>query len=109
MLLRAPRGAGPGRKAVDVLYLKIVFLRQFFRYALGKRRRPCSRPAPYRFFRVHLAELARAIHDGAQDRAYHAWSLLDNFEWSDGYRQRYGLTYVDFRDQKRTLKDSGSW
>ena len=61
------------------------------------------------FFQQHLAELARAISDGANVRAYHAWSLLDNFEWADGYSQRYGLTYVDFRDQKRTIKDSGLW
>lgn len=61
------------------------------------------------FYREHLAELARAIADGANVRAYHAWSLLDNFEWTDGYSQRYGLTYVDFRDQKRTVKDSGLW
>ena len=61
------------------------------------------------FFREELAELARAIADGARVRAFHAWSLLDNFEWLDGYTQRYGLTYVDFRDQKRTVKDSGLW
>jgi beta-glucosidase len=61
------------------------------------------------FFRDELAELARAIADGANVRAFHAWSLLDNFEWADGYSQRYGLTYVDFRDQQRTIKDSGSW
>jgi beta-glucosidase len=61
------------------------------------------------FFRAELAELARAIADGARVRAFHAWSLLDNFEWLDGYSQRYGLTYVDFRDQKRTIKDSGLW
>lgn len=61
------------------------------------------------FFRAELAELARAIQDGARVRAFHAWSLLDNFEWNDGYTQRYGLTYVDFRDQKRTVKDSGYW
>ena len=61
------------------------------------------------FFRAELAELARAIQDGAKVRAFHAWSLLDNFEWLDGYTQRYGLTYVDFRNQKRTIKDSGLW
>jgi beta-glucosidase len=61
------------------------------------------------FFREELAELARAIADGANVRAFHAWSLLDNFEWTDGYSQRYGLTYVDFRNQKRTVKDSGHW
>lgn len=61
------------------------------------------------FFRTELAELARAIADGARVRSFHAWTLLDNFEWVDGYSQRYGLTYVDFRDQKRTVKDSGLW
>jgi beta-glucosidase len=61
------------------------------------------------FFREELVELARAIADGANVRSFHAWSLLDNFEWADGYSQRYGLTYVDYRDQKRTVKDSGLW
>jgi beta-glucosidase len=61
------------------------------------------------FHRQVLAELARAIADGAKVRAYHAWSLIDNFEWAEGYTQRYGLTYVDFRTQKRTIKDSGLW
>ncbi len=61
------------------------------------------------FYRAHLAELARALRDGARVRAYHAWSLLDNFEWSDGYTARYGLTWVDFSTQKRTEKASGLW
>jgi beta-glucosidase len=61
------------------------------------------------FFKGHLAELARAIKDGADVRGYHAWSLLDNFEWAEGYSQRFGLTYVDFRDLRRTVKDSGHW
>ena len=61
------------------------------------------------FFRGLLKELARAIQDGAKVRSYHAWTLLDNFEWADGYSQRYGLTYVDFRSQKRTPKDSAKW
>ena len=61
------------------------------------------------FHRQILAELARAIADGAKVRAYHSWSLIDNFEWADGYTQRYGLTYVDFRTQTRTVKNSGLW
>jgi len=61
------------------------------------------------FFKDILAELSRAIAEGARVRAFHAWSLMDNFEWIDGYSQRYGLTYVDFRDQRRTVKDSGLW
>ena len=61
------------------------------------------------FFSDELRELSRAIADGARVRAFHAWSLLDNFEWADGYAERYGLTYVDFRDQTRTVKDSGLW
>ena len=68
-------------------------------------------PDPRRtaFFRDELLELSRAIADGARVRAFHAWSLLDNFEWADGYAERYGLTYIDFRDQKRTIKNSGLW
>ncbi len=68
-------------------------------------------PDPRRttFYKEHLAELARAIKSGADVRGYHAWSLLDNFEWAEGYSQRFGLTYVDFRDQRRTIKNSGYW
>ena len=61
------------------------------------------------WYRQVLAELARAIADGARVRAYHAWSLLDNFEWADGFTERYGLIYTDFRSQNRTIKDSGYW
>ncbi len=61
------------------------------------------------FYRQHLAELARAMKDGARVRAYHAWSLLDNFEWGSGLANRMGLTYVDFATQKRTIKESGYW
>lgn len=61
------------------------------------------------FFREELAELARAIADGAKVRSFHAWSLLDNFEWANGFTERYGLIHVDYRNQKRTVKDSGLW
>ena len=61
------------------------------------------------WYREVLAELARAIDDGARVRAFHAWTLLDNFQWAEGYTERYGLIYTDFRNQKRTIKDSGYW
>ena len=62
------------------------------------------------YLRGHLAMMARAIGDGVPIRAYHCWSLLDNFEWAYGYSQRFGIVHVDFADgQRRTVKDSGRW
>lgn len=62
------------------------------------------------YLRAHLAMLARAIGDGVPVRAYHCWSLLDNFEWAYGFSQRFGIVHVDFADgQRRTVKDSGRW
>ena len=66
---------------------------------------------PQRIDYMHrvLLELARAIKDGVPITGYYAWSLLDNFEWADGYKQRFGITYVDFQTQKRLPKDSFDW
>ena len=61
------------------------------------------------FYQGSLEALARAIGDGADVRSYHAWSLLDNFEWAEGYSQRFGLVWVDFETCERTLKQSGRW
>jgi len=61
------------------------------------------------FLRGYLDELGRAMLHSVNVRAYHHWSLMDNFEWAEGYAQRFGLVYVDFRTQKRMIKDSGKW
>jgi beta-glucosidase len=42
-------------------------------------------------------------------RGYFQWSLTDNFEWAYGYEKRFGLVYIDYETQKRTLKDSALW
>jgi beta-glucosidase len=63
------------------------------------------------FYRLYLEAVHRAIQEGADVRGYHAWSLLDNFEWAEGYEQRFGITWVEFDDPKRRriLKESGRW
>jgi beta-glucosidase len=63
------------------------------------------------FYRGYLGAVARAIEDGADVRGYHAWTLMDNFEWSEGFEQRFGLAFVDFQspERRRTLKESGRW
>jgi len=61
------------------------------------------------YLRDHLAALHSAIADGVNLRGYFAWSLLDNFEWAEGYAKRFGLAFVDFGTQKRILKRSGEF
>jgi beta-glucosidase len=65
-------------------------------------------PERLRYLREHIASCARAIERGVPLAGYFAWSLLDNFEWADGYRPRFGLVYVDFATQRRVFKDSGA-
>lgn len=57
----------------------------------------------------YLRGLEKAIDDGADIAGYFHWSLMDNFEWAEGYKERFGLIHVDFETQKRTVKDSGYW
>jgi beta-glucosidase len=61
------------------------------------------------YLRNYLSQLHRAIQSGAPVKGYFLWSLLDNFEWADGYSSRFGITYVDFETQKRIPKMSSSF
>jgi beta-glucosidase len=58
------------------------------------------------FIQRHLEELRKAMQSGVPVLGYFHWSLLDNFEWNHGYRERFGLVHVDYRTLRRTLKDS---
>jgi beta-glucosidase len=66
-------------------------------------------PQRVAFLDSHLRALARAVDDGVDVRGYFVWSLLDNFEWSEGYSQRFGIVHVDFATQQRTPKSSYVW
>jgi beta-glucosidase len=57
----------------------------------------------------HLRAAHAAIEAGVDLRGYLVWSLLDNFEWADGYQHKFGIVHVDFATQRRLLKDSGLW
>jgi beta-glucosidase len=61
------------------------------------------------YTRRYLRELQRAGADGVELAGYFHWSLLDNFEWAEGYKQRFGLVYTDFETGERIIKDSGYW
>lgn len=61
------------------------------------------------FLTQYLQALGRGINTGADVRGYFHWSLTDNFEWAEGYGQRFGLAYVDYATGIRTLKDSAYW
>ena len=58
------------------------------------------------FLRAYLTQLQQATADGVPVKGYFQWSLMDNFEWSAGYGNRFGIVYVDFETQKRTPKQS---
>jgi beta-glucosidase len=66
-------------------------------------------PRRLSYLREHLTSVREAMAEGADIRGYFVWSLLDNFEWAMGYSKRFGITYVDYPTQQRTLKDSGEW
>jgi len=61
------------------------------------------------YLRTHLQEVYNVIQKGANVKGYYTWSLMDNFEWSSGYRPRFGIVRVDYESLKRTPKQSALW
>ena len=59
-----------------------------------------------RYYQNHLSSVDQAIREGVDIRGYFAWSFMDNFEWSEGYKMRFGIVYVDYETQKRIPKRS---
>jgi beta-glucosidase len=56
----------------------------------------------------HLLEVKRALKEGINVMGYHYWSLLDNYEWNQGFTPRFGLIHVDYKTQDRMTKESGN-
>ena len=61
------------------------------------------------YIKRHLIAVHRAMECGVPVEGYFVWSLMDNFEWAFGYGSRFGIVYVDFETQERTIKESGRW
>jgi beta-glucosidase len=66
-------------------------------------------PERVSYLEAHVRAVSEAIAAGVDVRGYFVWSLLDNFEWAEGYTQRFGLVHVDFETQRRTPRPSYAW
>jgi beta-glucosidase len=66
-------------------------------------------PGRTAYLQAHVDACRRAIESGVPLAGYFAWSLLDNFEWAEGYAVRFGIVHVDYATQRRTVKTSGRW
>jgi beta-glucosidase len=66
-------------------------------------------PKRIAFFEKYLENVRKAQMEGVPVKGYFVWTLMDNFEWAEGFKPRFGLVYVDFSTQQRIIKDSGLW
>ena len=66
-------------------------------------------PLRIQYLESYLGKAQQAVEEGCALKGYFVWSLLDNFEWAAGFSKRFGIVYVDFETQKRTIKASGIW
>ena len=92
--------------------------RLYFEYNMPKiliTENGCSYPDPVHdqkridYLEGHLTAVYRAMQNGVPIAGYMQWSLMDNYEWAEGYSQRFGMVHVDYETQKRTPKDSARW
>jgi len=61
------------------------------------------------FYKRYLQQILRAKNEGVNIKGYFAWTFIDNFEWIEGFRPKFGIVHNDFKTQERTVKDSGLW
>jgi beta-glucosidase len=61
------------------------------------------------YLKDHIAQVLLAKKEGVNVNGYFVWTLMDNFEWAEGYHPRFGIVHIDFTNQKRTIKSSGKW
>lgn len=119
---RAPRTDTNWEVYPDALFQQLIELKEHYGNppvyvtengaAFADRRGPdgsVDDPQRIRFLAGYLAALRRAMDAGADVRGYFVWSLLDNFEWAEGYAKRFGLVYVDYETQERVRKSSFDW
>ena len=66
-------------------------------------------PQRIEYMKAYLKGLQKAVDEGVPVIGYTYWSIMDNYEWAEGYDKRFGLVYVDYQTQKRTRKDSSYW
>jgi beta-glucosidase len=62
-----------------------------------------------KYLQDHIAQVLRAKMDGVKVNGYFVWTLMDNFEWAEGFTPKFGLVHIDFKTQQRIVKDSGKW
>jgi len=61
------------------------------------------------YLQDHIEQVLKAQQEGVNVQGYFVWTLMDNFEWAEGYHPRFGLVHVDFETQQRIIKSSGKW
>lgn len=117
----SPRNAMDWPITDDALYWSVKFLNERYNLPIiiTENGMPCHDwvhldgkvhdPNRQDYIHRYLKGLKKAVDEGVDVMGYLYWSVMDNFEWSSGYDRRFGLIYVDYRTEERTVKDSAMW